>query len=207
MLTVVLKKVGDTDSDRMNPWVSRLWILVIIFVVAVVAFAFYDATVLGNSERYGALAPYVTFNEKWGTNRGHVWVKSIEIWKDVLTPVQKLFGYGADTLGILMNIYDTPIKQNGMYVIYDSVHNEYLHYLVTVGVFGVISYIGFLASAIYKMCKKAKNHPEVAAVMFSTIAYAVQAVVNINLPVVTPIIFQLLFMGLCKTSDDSTSQK
>ena len=94
-----------------------------------------------------------------------------------------------------------------MYVIYDSVHNEYLHYLVTVGVFGVISYIGFLASAIYKMCKKAKNHPEVAAVMFSTIAYAVQAVVNINLPVVTPIIFQLLFMGLCKTSDDSTSQK
>ena len=173
-----------------------------MLVVCAVAFAFYDATVLGNSNRYGALAPYVTFNDKWGTSRGYVWVRALEIWRDELNPLQKIFGYGADTFALLMRMYDKPHLQGGSYVVFDSVHNEYLQYLVTIGVFGVVSYVGFLVAAVRAMSKNVKNHPEVAAVMFAVIAYAVQALININLPVVTPIIFQLLFMGLSKTTEE-----
>lgn len=198
-ITFVLVKRGQNTEDKMNPWAIRVWGCIVVLTVCAVAFAFYDATVLGNTERYGALASYVTFNEKWGTDRGYVWMKSLEFWNGIFTPIQKMVGYGADTLGLLMKLYEKPRMQNGIYVIYDSVHNEYLHYLVTTGVLGMISYIAFLVSAIRQMCRRVKSHPEVAAVMFAIIAYAVQAVVNINIPVVTPVIFQLLFMGLCKT--------
>lgn len=198
-VTFLFKKNRNNNEEAMNPWVTRVWFGIVILVVCVVAFAFYDATVLGNSKRYGALAPYVTFNDRWGTNRGYVWVRALEIWRDELTPLQKVFGYGADTFALLMQMYDRPHLQGGSYVIFDSVHNEYLQYLVTIGVFGMLSYIAFFAAAVRAMGKNVKAHPEVAAVMFAVIAYAVQALININLPVVTPIILQLLFMGLSKT--------
>lgn len=201
-VTALLRKAGKNDSEEMNLWVVRAWFGIVVLVVCAVAFAFYDATVLGNSNRYGALASYVTFNDKWGTSRGYVWVRALEIWRDELNPLQKIFGYGADTFALLMRMYDKPHLQGGSYVVFDSVHNEYLQYLVTIGVFGVVSYIGFLVTAVRAMSKNVKNHPEVAAVMFVVIAYAVQALININLPVVTPIILQLLFMGLSKTTEE-----
>lgn len=197
--TFLFKKSSD---DAMSPWVTRVWFGIVILVVCAVAFAFYDATVLGNSKRYGALASYVTFNDAWGTQRGYVWVRALEIWRDELTPLQKVFGYGADTFGLLMRMYDEPHLQGGSYVVFDSVHNEYLHYLLTIGVFGMISYIALFVTAVRAMAGKVMEHPEVAAVMFAAIAYAVQALININLPIATPIILLLLFMGLSKTQEE-----
>jgi len=200
-VTFLLKKNGNADEETMNPWVARAWFGIVILVVCAVAFAFYDATVLGNSKRYGALASYVTFNDDWGTDRGYVWVRALEIWRDKLTPLQKVFGYGADTFGLLMRMYDLPYQQGDSYVIFDSVHNEYLQYLLTIGVFGMVSYIALFVTAVRAMAKKVKAHPEVAAVMFAVIAYAVQALININLPIATPIILLLLFMGLSRTQN------
>ena len=53
------------------------------------------------------------------------------------------------------------------------------------------------------MAKKIKEQPIVAAVMMAVLAYAIQAVVNINLPIAMPIILQLLAMGVGrkKTAD------
>lgn len=197
-VTAYFKKNAE-DSDEICKWVSRAWIGVIVLVVGGVAFAFYDATVLGNSARYGALAPYVTFNESWGTDRGQVWIRSIQIWSEFLTPLQKMFGYGADMFGLIMQNYFEPFMTSNGPVIYDSAHNEYLHYLVTIGIVGMTAYISFLVSSVCIMWKRMDGHPEVAAVMFAIVAYAVQALVNINLPVAMPIILQLLAMGLSKT--------
>lgn len=196
-LLVYFKKTSN-GNDELCPWISRAWIGVIVLVVGAVAFAFYDATILGNSDHYGALAPYVTFNESWGTDRGYVWIRSVRIWNEILTPLQKLIGYGADTFGLLMQIYFEPLMTETGPMIYDSAHNEYLHYLVTIGVVGMTAYISFLVSSVWYMWKTVKGRPEVAAVMFAIVAYAVQALVNINLPVAMPIILQLLAMGLSK---------
>lgn len=190
--------VGEEGSDAMGKWLLYIWIGVIVLVVAAVAFAFYDATAAGNSDRYGALAQYVTFNDEWGTRRGYVWKCSMDIWANKLTMFQKIFGYGADTFRLLMQEYYPGDVINGKMVIYDSAHNEYLHYLVTVGVVGAISYVVFLVSSVAAMAGRIKSHPEVAAVMFAVTAYAVQALININLPIVMPVIIQLLAMGLAK---------
>lgn len=188
-------------SDEMGKGLFYLWIGVIVLVVGAVAFAFYDATVAGNSERYGALASYVTFNDNWGTSRGYIWTRTMELWNTVMTPFQKVFGMGADTFKLLMMTYYPARKVGGRMVVYDSVHNEYLNYLVTIGVVGMVAYIVFLVSSVVTMCKRVKDHPEIAAVMFAITAYAVQALININLPVVMPIILQLLTMGLSRTPD------
>lgn len=203
VVTVVLSKnKKENDSEEMGKGLVYAWIGVIALVVGSVAFAFYDATILGNAKRYGVLAPYVTFNETWGTDRGYVWKCAMEIWTGLLTPVQKMFGYGADTFRLIMMMYYPPKMVHGVPTVYDSVHNEYLNYLITVGVVGMCAYIVFLVSAVLKMWKRAEKRPEVAAVMFVVVAYMVQALININLPVVMPVILQLLAMGLSKAPED-----
>ena len=73
--------------------------------------------------------------------------------------------------------------QNGKMVIFDSAHNEYLHYLVTIGFAGMASYIVFMMSSVVAMAKRMKEQPVVAAVMLAVLAYMIQATVNINLPI------------------------
>lgn len=188
-------------SDDVDKGLSLAWIGVIALVIGTVAFAFYDATILGNSARYGALASYVTFGETWGSRRGYIWIATMNLWEHILTPFQKLFGLGADTFKLLMMSYYPPLQSGERMLVFDSVHNEYLNHLVTIGAVGMLAHIAFLVSSVVTMCKRMKGRPEVAAVMFAIVAYAVQATININLPVAYPVILQLLVMGLSKTPD------
>ena len=84
---------------------------------------------------------------------------------------------------------------------FDSAHNEYIHFLLTTGTVGVGSYVVFIAASVIEMVKSIKRIPPVLAILFVVFSYAVQALVNINLPVVFPLIFVLLAMGLAKTDN------
>ena len=134
----------------------------------------------------------------------------MEIFTDKLTPVQKLFGYGADTFALIMQYYFPPAQSGGGITIYDSAHNEYLHYLITIGLFGTGSYIAFMLASVAAMAKKMKEQPEVLAIMIAVLAYMIQAVVNINLPIAMPIIIQLLAMGVGRKeipAEDTKNEK
>ena len=187
--------VGNTD-DRMGKWLVYVWIGVIALVIGTAVFVFYDANIAGHADRYEAIRSYVVFDDEWGTERGYVWRRSLELFMTRLTPLQQLFGYGPDTFRLLMQYYYDGKRISGRYVVYDSAHNEYLHYLVTVGIVGLLAYVTYLGSVIVRLCRGMKDRPEVVAVTFAVIAYSVQAVVNINIPIATPIIYQLLYMGL-----------
>ena len=180
-----------------------IWIGVIAVVCLAVLFVLYDANLGGHADKYGALSSYVVFNDEWGTQRGYVWKRAMEIYTKKLNLLQKIFGYGPDTFALIMQYYYPGEMQNGRMVIFDSAHNEYLHYLVTTGFVGMASYLVFMVSSIVAMAKKIKEQPIVAAVMMAVLAYAIQAVVNINLPIAMPIILQLLAMGVGrkKTAD------
>ena len=184
------------SDDCMGKWLVYIWIGVIALVIGAVAFVFYDANIAGHADRYDMIRSYVVFNDAWGTSRGYVWRRSIDLFMNNLTPLQQLFGYGPDTFRLLMQYYYDGKRMEGRRVIYDSAHNEYLHYLVTIGIVGLLAYVTYLGSAIVRLCRGMKDRPEVVAVTFAVIAYSVQAVVNINIPIATPIIYQLLYMGL-----------
>ena len=195
--------MNRTTDDSMNKVAVCIWIGVIAVVCLAVLFVLYDANFGGHADKYGALSSYVVFNDEWGTQRGYVWKRAMEIYTKKLNLLQKIFGYGPDTFALIMQYYYPGEMQNGRMVIFDSAHNEYLHYLVTTGFVGMASYLVFMVSSIVAMAKKIKEQPIVAAVMLAVTAYAIQAVVNINLPIAMPIILQLLAMGVGrkKTAD------
>lgn len=197
---ITLKSNKDGNSDEIGKGLFYVWIGVIVAVVAAVIFVFYDANVAGHADRYSAIRSYVVFNDAWGTDRGYVWRRSFELFGGKFTLPQKIFGYGPDTFGLLMRYYYDGMKMGDMAVIYDSAHNEYIHYLLTLGIVGLASYLAFMGSAIVRLVKNVKNRPEVAATLFVVLAYVIQAVVNINLPIAMPIILNILAMGLSKNA-------
>ena len=82
--------------------------------------------------------------------------------------------------------------------VFDSAHNEYLQYLVTIGPIGFLAYLGFLASAIGSLLKNAFDQDWCLAIVFGVGCYLAQAILTINLPIVTPIMWMLLAVGVAR---------
>lgn len=197
----LLKREKEKKTETTSGWLIIAWLAVVVIVVLAVVFVFVDANLAGHADRYGAMEQYVVFSDTWGTNRGYVWSRCMTIFKEHYTALQKLFGYGPDMLRVIFNIYYPTGRGSNLTVDYDSAHNEYLHYMMTIGIAGMLSYLAFLGGAIVRLAKRAKERPECAAILFAIAAYAVQALVNINLPIATPIVIQLLAMGVGRSTE------
>lgn len=197
ILVAIIYIIGKNKpaEEHLNSRIRTAWIVVLCICACTVLYALYDANIAGNISRYGKMADYLVFNDSWGTDRGFVWKLSMNHYKD-FSIVRKLFGYGPDTFGILMhyNNFDEMINYNN--TIFESAHNEYIHYLLTIGLLGTIAYIMLLITSCVRMVKTASNNPYVMSIVFAIIAYAAQATVNIAQPIVTPIMFTLLMIGL-----------
>lgn len=79
-----------------------------------------------------------------------VWQGSIDVWQDY-----KLLGTGPETFAY--SYYSKrPVSHNitsEWNFVYNKVHNEYLHFLTTTGVLGLLSYLGLIISALYIFIK------------------------------------------------------
>lgn len=143
------------------------------------AFVFYDANLGGHAERYSALSQYLVFDDDWGTNRGYCWRIGWQSYRE-LPFLHQLFGFGPDTYGILTwDFRQDALDRYGVF--YESAHNEYFQYLVTMGPLALASYLAFLGSACVRMCRKWKECAWILAPVLAVLCYGAQAVVNINL--------------------------
>lgn len=190
---------SKTEKQEKKVKESRIlwygWLGLVILAALGIIFVLYDANIAGNGERYGAIANYVVMDDSWGTERGYVWRLAMEIYSDF--PVShKLFGHGPDTFGIItvQNFWDDMMSVTSQK--YENVHNEYLQYLVTIGAVGLISYLSLLGTAFVKMIRMGLRNPVVMAMVFGAICYCTQAVVNISVPMVTPIMLLMIMMGM-----------
>ncbi|MGL5435127.1 MAG: O-antigen ligase family protein [Lachnospiraceae bacterium] len=188
-------KVNKADESKTSTIYVKLWIVLVAAVVIVVIYAVIDANFLGNGDRYGSLGSYLVFNDSWGTNRGYIWRKAIELYQD-FTPMHKLFGYGPDTFGILTTNEIFVEMLNATSQSFDNVHNEYLQYLITIGPIGLTAYIVFLISAMIRMLTNTSKNPYIIGCCFAVICYSIQALVNLNLPIATPVMWLLLSIGM-----------
>ena len=155
---------------------------------------------------YGNLAQYLKFSDSWGTNRGYIWRVG---WEEYMAlPLSKrITGSGPDTFGIYMMIHRWKEMQEKTNQIFDSAHNEYLQYLFTVGPVGLLSYLGVLATSVYTAFRTAVRMyrrggerdillaPYLCAFAFMVLCYACQAVVNINIPIATPVLWTFLMIA------------
>lgn len=172
-----------------------LWLGLILCVTAIILFVLYDANVAGNGERYGSIANYVVLNDSWGTDRGYVWHLAIRIYNS-FPMSHKLFGYGPDTFGVITveNYYNEMVSAYNQK--YESVHNEYLQYLVTIGAVGLIAYLAFLGTSLVRIVRTGLKNPVVMAFAFAVICYCTQALVNISVPMAMPLMLLLIMMGI-----------
>lgn len=198
-------KKTDEQEAKTARAARRIWLaLFIVAVVAVIA-VLVDANSGRHPEIWEAYKNVLIFSDTWGTGRGINWRFAWEFFTEKSSFLDKLIGNGPDTYYIItMDNFKHLMKDAG-YGIFDSAHNEYLECLVTIGVLGTIAYIGMLATSLRQMLKNRKNIYAVAC-GFAILAYAVQAVVNIAIPITTPIFMILLYVGI-NSSQSSNFEK
>lgn len=174
-----------------------LWLVMLFLIFIGFIYAIYDCNIKGNLGRYGSLSSYLLFNDQWGSNRGYIWRNAIECYQN-LSFYKKLVGYGPETFGILM-LQRT--AHNSYNQVFDNAHNEYLHLLTTVGFIGLVSYLSFLLSVVIRGIRRNMDNPYILAVLFGIICYSTQAFINLNLPIVAPILWLLLSIVSAKCID------
>lgn len=173
-----------------------IWGIFLLAAMAGVAWVLVDANLWGHGDRYGGLRDMVVFNDYWGTNRGFAWRKAIENYGN-FSLLRKVFGYGPETFGIISYFHDLAESSAFSGELFDNAHNEYLQYLITIGPVATAAYIAFLAFSVRDMLK-CQCSPYLAGMAFAVAGYAVQAVVNINQPTATPIMWTFLGMGIAE---------
>lgn len=187
------KRIGESMTRKGRLQIA--WGCLLAAAALGVIFILVDANLLGHGERYAALRNYVILDDEWGTHRGYIWRIGIENYMD-FPLMHKLFGYGPDTFGIVTTSNNYAEMVNRYEEIFDSAHNEYLQYFVTIGPIGLGAYLAFLGTAFWKMLRRGRENIYLAGCAFAVLCYGAQAFVNINLPIATPVMWTILMVGM-----------
>ena len=193
ILTACMKKENVLYGvSNVGRWI---WLGIIILIVLAGCYILYDVNIAGNADKYGSLRGYLVIGDDWGTRRGYIWRIGMESYLK-FPIIHKIFGYGPDTFGIITvnNYYGEMLSKYNTK--FDSAHNEYLQYLITIGIVGLAAYLSLLFVSIMEMVRASKKEPVIIAIIFAIVCYSVQALVNISVPIVAPIMMTLLMVGI-----------
>ena len=190
----------DSIMKKDNNLGRWIWLGLLIIIVMAGCYILYDANIAGNADKYGSLKKYLVINDDWGTHRWYIWRIGMESYAR-FPLIHKIFGYGPDTFGIITvnNFYEEMISRYNEK--FDSAHNEYLQYLITIGIVGLAAYLTLLFTSIVEMIRASKKRPVMMALAFALVCYGAQAAVNISVPIVAPIMMTLLMVGVSGSSD------
>lgn len=189
------KEVMQAVEEKTTRLARRIWLGLFLAGSLAVVTVFVDANTGKHPEIWNAYRNVLIFGDGWGTGRGFNWRLAWEFFTKDASLLQKIIGYGPDTYYIItMDRYKHAMRDAG-YGIFDSAHNEYLEYLTTIGILGTLAYLGVLATSLRQMLKKPDNACAIAC-GFAVLAYAVQSLVNIAIPLTTPIFMLLLYVGI-----------
>lgn len=139
----------------------------------------------------GIMENYLRFDVHWGSDRGYVWkwLWSFFCFSPLLI---KLFGAGPDTTTLILYQNFKKEMSEELGVFYASAHNEYLNYLVTIGLIGTLLYIGVVLMSILRCFKRQKENVFFGAVGLGILSYSAMAVVNISQPITVPFLYLLV---------------
>lgn len=201
ILRLVITKLKEESIGKV---LRPIYILVLISILLAVVFVFYDANVSHHLSFLESYSNYFRFDDSWGSGRGFIWKMGLNYLTKKMPFSQVLLGYGPDGYLMLTNDnYKVAISQSP-YGAIDNIHNEYLNLLLTIGVIGLISYLSLLLSSFKTLFTKNDRGEEgdfservfPFAAGLCLLCYVSQAVINIAVPMVLPVIFILSFMGL-----------
>lgn len=192
-----IKKPNFTLSKAVPIVLGSLFAVAVISILsAVVYFSCIDT-----KTKLDGFLSILRFDESWGTHRGFMWIKSFDIFGDA-SIFQKLFGTGPDTFYYAFAPYFTDLMKYGDSST-NAAHNEYLNYLITIGVSGLVAYLSVVGGTIVRAIKRSFSNPLSIVCVSAVICYSVQAVVNITQPITTPLF--ILFVALTEAVSRSNT--
>jgi hypothetical protein len=194
------KKEKRRDNEVLLRSLRYIWLAILVIVFAAIVFMGMkiNSDVTAAKEKYGALADYFVFNDSWGTFRGYIWRAAVEEYMK-FPLLHKIFGSGPDTFGLYIGLLRNEEMTSVTGQFFDATHNEYIQFLFTLGPIATIAYILALILPSVEALRTRLFYlrdntmlPYLYACAIAVICYATQAVVNLNLPVVTPFLWIFL---------------
>lgn len=181
---VFYRKQWCKSTLNLQKW--YLWILLSLLVGMVCVIAAVNLLKWGFLQE--GLLGKLKIDDAWGTNRGYVWLRSLDAYKKF--PLgNKLFGCGANTLSYLLN------EQYGQEMItlfrakFIDAHNEYLQSLLTTGIVGTVGYFGMILFPAVQSVRRIRDNENALFVVAGTAAFLAQAFVNNTQVVTLPFVF------------------
>lgn len=176
-------------------------LIAIVAAVAVLLAAFIGFTFIWKDVTLGKLGTLLRFSDKWGNGRGEIWSNMAHIYASMPLP-QKLFGAGQESITVLMDQYLPEVVKANAHTL-DNAHNEYLQYLITQGLFGLVFYLLFAVSAVRNGFKEGGVYQRAAAL--AAVCCLVQTTVNITQSLTTPLLY--VFFALTQTREIAVPPK
>ena len=184
VLYLICKKRGSffwirTESNEYHALPSRrvFWIItggIGIGILLVIVFIILNSNgFLYTHFGYQNVNNYLHFTDRWGNARGFAWRYTCEMFSE-MPFLKKCIGVGPD--GYSFYAESVPFFAEQMKDFWDGLiltnaHNEYLTKLVNLGVFGLLSYLLMLGSAVFLFIKNRKENVLLPAFALCTVAY------------------------------------
>lgn len=185
-LALLADKRGFCEKARKKVLVAFCLTVGLLFVLVVFSVVWF--TLVDRTRDLGPIGRFLRIDDNWGTGRAAIWRTLIHVYGD-LPLKNKLFGVGSDCLGLLL--YDKYKPEmyalNQGYI--NNAHNEFIQYLLTNGVFGMLCYTAFVTFGIAGVLCRKKVPAQAKSFALGALCYVAQSVVNITQPITTPLLF------------------
>ncbi|WP_177205614.1 O-antigen ligase family protein [Acetitomaculum ruminis] len=197
--TIMKKK--EIDIGKFKVLRIIVWIAAFISIAFLIGLMIYVSSKYESKaeckEVFGTLANYIYFDESFGSSRGRIWNIALKTFL-AMPFINKIFGYGpAGFRYALVEFLEESVYTFKSGRLIDA-HNEFLQYLVTLGIFGIISYFGIFISAIIRFAKNRKKDFLVAGALVTTAAFLSQGIINNTHIYIEPLLFLLLAIAEAK---------
>lgn len=187
-------------SDSAIIIIRKVIIGLLVTAVTVVAAAVIYVSFINTEIELGRLEHYLRFSDHWGTDRGFIWSHLLKAFAKFPLD-KKIVGYGEETVAyIMMEAYGAKgAARLGYY--FDNAHNDFIQYLVTIGISGLLSYICLIISAIATCIRSDSVHKK--AIAFAIVIFVIQSLVNITQPITTPLLFVFIALTQCSMAEQT----
>lgn len=144
-----------------------------------------------------AKLPLFIFDGSWGSNRSATWQDGLMIYRS-FSLKERLIGAGPDCFSIYAyNVpeLETVLRAHWPKTILTNAHNEYITYLVNLGIFGLLTFIGILGISVKRLLKTAQKEPLCYIFVASILSYFFHNQFSFSQLLNTPFLFMMLGMG------------
>ena len=198
------ERTAAEEESSETQWIRKyIWLkYTVIGLTAAAAVVFLILLIL-NTRTPGILGPLskyriFLFDGSWGSGRGSTWRDGLLIYQ-TLPLRERLFGVGQDCFSIYG--YSVPELEARFAEQWPSsrltnAHNECITFLVNLGVFGMLSFIGIFISSFMRLVKKAKEEPVCYVFAASLLSYFFHNQFSFSQVMNIPYIF--LMLGLAE---------